>query len=178
MQIIKALAAFYTALVHQDCEHPRVAPPGSSCRSGHNQAHATETPSTYCEDCGYKVRALWSICRCRTCGGKRQPKRGMDRRIRPLYRYCQHCGQTDFQLIKKDRINVHEMPYALLTKEIDYTEERQPSPKRAANPFVAAYRQLDIVEGEVLHRSEEVFSRSQHPGYSQTTADGFHRSSR
>ena len=176
MQIIKAIAAFYTALVHQDCEHPRVAAPGCHGKPAQGLGSEPTAPSTYCGDCGYKVRALWSICRCRTCGGKRQPKRGMDGRIRPLYRYCQHCGQTDFQLIKKDRINVHEMPYALLTKEIDYTEERQPSPKRAENPFVTAYRQLDIVEGEVLHRSEEVFAGNRH--HTQHRADGFHRTTR
>jgi len=85
----------------------------------------------------------------------------MDGRISPLYRYCQHCGQTDFQLIKRDRIHVHEMPYALLIKEIDYTEERKPSPKRQANnPFDLSERTLDIVEGEVLQRSEQVYTRS------------------
>jgi hypothetical protein len=150
MQLGKALAAFYSALFNSDCEHPRVAPRGQA-----------NTHTAFCPDCGYKVRALWSLCRCRTCGSKRQPKRSMDGRVSPLYRYCQHCGQTDFQLIKKDRINVHEMPYALLTKEVDYTEERQLSPKPLSNPFEAAYRNLDIVEGEVLHRSEEVLSRNQ-----------------
>ena len=85
----------------------------------------------------------------------------MDGRIRPLYRYCQHCGQTDFQLIKRDRIHAHEMPYALLTKEIDYTEERKPSSKRRANnPFDLSERTLDIVEGEVLHRSEQVYTKT------------------
>lgn len=162
MQLFKALAAFYTALFNSDCEHPRVAP------RGEGTPHAA-----FCTDCGYKVRAMWSICRCRTCGSKRQPKRGMDGRVSPLYRYCQHCGQTDFQLIKKDRINVHEMPYALLTKEIDYTEERQPSPKRSPNPFEAAYRNLDIVEGEVLHRSEEILSSSKPRNH---FSDGFYRS--
>ena len=154
MQLFRALAAFYTALFNSDCEHPRVAPPGMT-PDGSSKLH-----SSFCGDCGYKIRALWSICRCRTCGSKRQPKRGMDGRVSPLYRYCQHCGQTDFQLIKRDRINVHEMPYALLTKEIDYTEERQASPKRPANnPFEFSARTLDIVEGEVLNRSEQVFSR-------------------
>jgi hypothetical protein len=158
MQLFKALAAFYTALFNDECEHPRVAPPGMT-PDGASRPH-----SSFCPDCGYKIRALWSLCRCRTCGAKRQPKRGMDGRISPLYRYCQHCGQTDFQLIKRERIHVHEMPFALLTKEIDYTEERRPSPKRTApNPFNLSDRTLDIVEGEVLHRSEQIFSRTQQP---------------
>lgn len=156
MQLFKALAAFYSALFYSECEHLRVAPPSMT------PTGSKLSTSAFCPDCGYKIRALWSLCRCRTCGGKRQPKKGMDGKIRPLYRYCQHCGQTDFQLIKRDRIHVHELPYALLTKEIDYTEERKPSPKKPVtdNPFEAAYRQLDIVEGEVIHRSEQVYTQT------------------
>src|SRR5690242_10790418 len=146
MQLFKAVAAFYSALFNSDCDHPLVAPPGAA-PDGSSRPY-----KTFCPDCGYKIRALWSLCRCRTCGAKRQPKQGMDGRVRPLYRYCQHCGQTDFQLIKRDRIHAYEMPYAILTKEIDYTEERMATPKRPANPFEAPTRTLDIVEGEVLHR--------------------------
>lgn len=154
MQLLRALAAFYQTLFYRDCEHKRVA--GISTQSGSGgSAH-----SGYCPDCGYKVLLRWTLCRCRTCGSKRHPKLGMDGRVSTLYKYCQHCGQADYQIIKKEKLNVHEMPYVILSKEIDYAEERLPNPKRAANPF-EAYRGLDIVEGEVLKRSEQLYSRGQ-----------------
>lgn len=149
MRLLKALAAFYQTLFFRECEHPHVtSKPGESTNSG------------FCPDCGYKILMMWTLCRCRTCGSKRHNRLSADGRVSTLYKYCQHCGQGDYQIIKKDRINVHEMPYALLTKEIDYSEERLSNPKRAANPF-EAYRKLDIVEGEVLHRSEQVYTRGQ-----------------
>lgn len=151
MQIVRALVAFYQTLFYRECEHKRVTSrPGESAHSG------------YCPDCGYKVLLMWTLCRCRTCGSKRHPKLGMDGRVSTLYRYCQHCGQADYQIVKKEKLNVHEMPYAILTKEIDYSEERLPNPKRAHNPFEAYRgRGLDIVEGEVLKRTEHVYARSQ-----------------
>lgn len=143
MQLIKALYAFYQTLLARECEHKQVkANPGHASRG-------------YCPDCGYKVILLWTLCRCRTCGSKRHPKQSLDGRIAPLYKYCQHCGQSDFQIIKRDKINVHEMPYAILTREIDYSEERLTQPKRAHNPFEVKKKGLNIVEGEVL-RTEYV----------------------
>jgi hypothetical protein len=143
MQLLRAFYAFYRTLVERECEHRQIAsPPGATRTSG------------FCPDCGYQVRIGWTFCRCRTCGSKRHPKQEPDGRISPLYRYCQHCGQADYQIIRKERIHAYEMPYAILTKEIDYTEERrQPSAHRAENPF-EIYRRLDIVEGEVLRKEE------------------------
>lgn len=149
MQLIKALAAFYQTLFHRDCEHKRVSPrPGEALGA------------CFCPDCGYKIQVMWTLCRCRTCGSKRHPKLGMDGRVSTLYKYCQHCGQADYQIIKKDKINVHEMPYALLTKDINYSEERLFKPKPTHNPFEAV-KGLDIVEGEVLRSEQTYFSQGQ-----------------
>lgn len=142
MQLFRAIVAFWQTLLTRECEHKRLtAVPGQPGKSG------------YCPDCGYKVAILWTLCRCRTCGSKRHPRQSLDGRVSPLYKYCQHCGQSDYQLIKKDRINVHEMPYAILNKEINYVEERLGNPRKAPNPF-EMYGKLDIVEGEVLHKQE------------------------
>lgn len=147
MQLLKALYAFYQTLFGSECEHHRVqAVAGEANKSG------------FCPDCGYKVLLMWTLCRCRTCGSKRHPRQGMDGRIAPLYRYCQHCGEADYQVIKRDKINVHEMTYAILTKEIDYSEERVSKPKRAHNPF-ELHPGLNIVEGEVLHKEYVPYSR-------------------
>lgn len=148
MQFLKALYAFYQTLLSHECEHTRVtSTPGQPAKAG------------YCPDCGYKVAMVWTLCRCRTCGSKRHPKKQIDGRVSTLYKFCQHCGESDFQIIKKEKINIHEMPYALLTKEIDYAEERIPSPKRAANPFELP--RLDIVEGEVVRKREFIGSTQQ-----------------
>jgi NMD protein affecting ribosome stability and mRNA decay len=147
MQLCKALYAFWRTLFARECEHKRVAPiPGQPARSA------------YCPDCGYKIAIMWTLCRCRTCGSKRHPKQNIDGHVSTLYRYCQHCGEANYQIVKKDRINVHEMPYAVLCKEIDYAEERLGNPKRAPNPF-EAYRGGPIVEGEVLRKEEFSSSR-------------------
>lgn len=143
MQLLKALAAFYQMLWRAECEHRRM--PGQGDKSG------------YCPDCGYKVVLLWTLCRCRTCGSKRYPTQGLDGRIRPLYRYCQHCGQPDYQIIKRQKIHGHEMPYAILSREIDYTEERLSKPKRAPNPFELRPC-FNVVEGEVLKREYVPFA--------------------
>lgn len=148
MLLIKAFNAFYQTLFGGECEHKRVqAVPGQANKSG------------YCPDCGYKILLMWTLCRCRTCGSKRHPTQGMDGRIRTLYRYCQHCGQADYQILKRDKINVHEMPYAILTKEVDYSEERLSNPKRAHNPF-ELHKGLNIVEGEVLNKEYVPFNHS------------------
>lgn len=149
MRLFRALAAFYQTLLHRECEHKRITPrPGES------------VGASFCPDCGYKIQVMWTLCRCRTCGSKRHPKLAVDGRVAPLYKYCQHCGQADYQIIKKDRINVHEMAYALLTKEINYSEERLFKPKQAHNPFESV-KGLDIVEGEVLRSEQTYFSKGQ-----------------
>lgn len=149
MQLIKALAAFYQTLFYRDCEHKRV-----TSRKGEPASAA------FCPDCGYKVQVMWTLCRCRTCGSKRHPKLNVDGRVSTLYKYCQHCGQADYQIIKKDKINVHEMSYALLTKEVNYAEERLFKPKHTHNPFEAV-RGLDIVEGEVLRSEQSYLGKGQ-----------------
>ncbi len=142
MQFLKALHAFYYNLFERECQHKQVtATPGTQNRSG------------YCPDCGYKIVLLWTLCRCRTCGSKRLPKTTPDGRVTTLYKYCQHCGQADYQIIKRDKINAHEMQYAILSKEIDYAEERLTQRKRPDNPF-EIYDKLNIVEGEVIRKSE------------------------
>lgn len=148
MKLFKAMYAFWQTLRVHDCEHVRVTTtPGQPATSA------------FCPDCGYRVLMRWTLCRCRTCGSKRHPKIQLDGRISPMYRYCQHCGQTDYQIIKRDKINVHEMPYAILTKDVDYGDERvNPSPRAASNPFeLPPLRQRSsVVDGEVLGKREFV----------------------
>lgn len=146
MQLLRAFYAFYRALLIRECEHPRVT-------SSSKQAQAVR----FCPDCGYQVRICWTLCRCRTCGSRRHPKKDPEGRVSPLYRYCQHCGQVDYQIIHKNSLSVHEILYAILTKLIDYSEDAgrpaTQTSKPRGNPF-EIYRGLNIVEGEVLSQEE------------------------
>jgi hypothetical protein len=143
MTLLRAFYAFYRALLERECEHPHIsARPGDPKSSG------------YCPDCGYLIEMRWTLCRCRTCGSKRYPRKTLDGRIEAQFKYCQHCGQADYQLLRKERIHLYEMPYAILGKEINYDEERPTPPRRKAdNPF-EIYHSLNIVEGEVLSKEE------------------------
>ncbi len=139
MRLFKALYAFYQELVGQPCEHPRV----QVGQSGN-----------YCPDCGYKIQMLWAILRCRTCGSKRLPKKHLDGKITPLERYCKHCGATDYQLIQRKKLHVHELTYAVALKEVDYLSEEDTTPIRPAapNPFRHVGVSFDVVDGEVLRK--------------------------
>ena len=143
MQLFKAIYAFWRTLFACECEHKRVTSmPGQPAMA------------SYCPDCGYRVVMVWTLCRCRTCGSKRNPKKSIDGHVAPLYRYCRQCGEAEYQIIKKSKINVYEMPYAILCKEIDYAEQRLGSPSRPGfNPFESPPG-AKIVDGEVIRKRE------------------------
>lgn len=159
VKLVRALYAFYRQLVGGECEHARLR---DQCTSG-------KKTGTFCPDCGYNVQMLWAMVRCRNCIGKRIPRKNLDGTVAPMYRYCEHCGSTDFQVIKKPRLAAYEMPYAVMCAEVDYSEGRQPtganplppkeyrSPRynRLNNPFAIFSGENNIVDGEVI-RSEFV----------------------
>lgn len=143
LRLLRALHAFCRALLESECLHARLP----------NVSGSGVKSPVYCPDCGYPVRLWWALCRCRTCGSKRPARRDTDGRIRARHRYCVHCGQAGYRLIRKERIQLHEMPYAVLTRDIDDRENEPALDKRAANPFadgLAAGTQLDVVEGVVI----------------------------
>lgn len=142
MRLMRAIYAFYRQLFGGECEHPRLR----------DKMTSGDKPCAFCPDCGYRVAMMWALVRCRNCVAKRTPKKNLDSSVGPMFRYCEHCGSTDFQIIKKTRLHAHEMPYAVMSAEIDYTDER-PHQKEYApkeNPF-AAYSTSPVVEGEVLN---------------------------
>lgn len=154
MPLVKALYAFYRQLFETECTHRLVKPiPGGSI----------------CPECGYRIQIMWHLLRCRCCGSKRHTKMMPDKSIRPLFKYCQHCGGTDVQLIKRGQIHVYEVPYAVCSKEVDYTEPIahnvqfryqqyaqqnpfEPIKKYATSPQYKG----DVVEGVVLKKSESI----------------------
>lgn len=88
-----------------------------------------------------------------------------DGTVEPLHKYCRHCGSADVRLVKKLKIDAHEVNYSVAVKEIDYSEENPlPSNRQSLKPNPDFYPQfkgfntrtrqqgssLDIVEGEVI----------------------------
>ena len=151
MKLVRALYAFYRQLFGAECEHPHLREKTASGPLDHG------IKGTFCPDCGYKVAMLWTMVRCRNCISKRTPRKCLDGSVGPLYRYCEHCGSTDYQVIKKQRLAAHEVPYAMLCADVDYSEERctgkqyqSPINNRLDNPF-AAFSGAAVVEGEVVH---------------------------
>ncbi len=154
MSISRAFYAFYNELVQQDCTHSRVSLGKRSC---------------FCPDCGYKVKLLWAQVKCRGCNSRRVPKKGFDGSVNPLHKYCRYCGAGDVRLVKKEKIEGHELVYSVALKEVDYTEEKKSektvtskkTSKKAAETqpdFVRMYktrfnpRPSDVHEGEVIRK--------------------------
>lgn len=150
MRLLKALYAFTETLFTRECDHPKI-------NNLQNNA--------FCPDCGYKIKVLWTILRCRTCASKRLPRKTPDGKVKPMFRYCQHCGSTDYQLIQKQKIHVHELTYAVAIKEKDYATEDKSSAgefettPNMHNPFKKHGHSFDVVEGEVLRKESTVYPR-------------------
>ncbi|MEB3288184.1 MAG: hypothetical protein VKJ04_11870 [Vampirovibrionales bacterium] len=151
--MLTRLLELYHALWERPCPHTHLT---SSSQGG------------ICPDCGYRVKNVWHLLRCRHCGTRRQAKLTFDLRIRPLRKYCAHCGANDYQLIKRHKIHVYEMNYALCLKEIDYSDL---SPSAAPvhfkyrdyashNPFEKPYasksgfKTSTVYEGQVVKKTE------------------------
>ena len=150
VQLLKAIYAFCDALLTRECEHPRINNLQSGC---------------FCPDCGYKIKVVWTIVRCRTCASRRLPRKTPDGKVKPTFRYCQHCGSSEYQLLHKQRLHVHELMYAIAIKEIDYsTDEKSAlgefeSAPNLHNPFRKTRANFDVVEGEVLRKESRVYPK-------------------
>ncbi len=150
LSISKAFYAFYNELIQQDCAHLRVNISKSAC---------------FCPDCGYKVKLLWAQVKCRGCNSRRVPKKSFDGSVSPLHKYCRYCGAGDVRLVKKNKIESHELAYSVALKEVDYTEEKRNDKKisahtgsSTASDFIRMFntrftsQPTDIHEGEVIRK--------------------------
>jgi hypothetical protein len=144
VRLFRALYAFYRTLFSSNCEHKSVS--GSSKKGN------------FCPDCGYRIKLLWNLCRCKTCGARRTLSRALDGWISPKERHCSHCGDSAYQLVQKEQIHGYELPYATLTREIDYLDQcinanfqkNQLKDARFQSPFKSQY--FDIVEGVLINK--------------------------
>lgn len=71
----------------------------------------------YCPDCGEYVENRWYITRCACCGIKQQSiiRKG---RVYSDTKYCRNCGCNSFVVEELDKINVVNINYAVLLKQV------------------------------------------------------------
>jgi len=144
MRLLRAVYAFYRALFGSSCDHVKMS---SQTRNGN-----------FCPDCGYRVKLIWNLCRCKTCGARRTLTKALDGWISPKERYCSHCGTSSYQLIQKERIHGYELPYAALSREVDYLDDcinanfngNQLKKRSLNSPFQTSH--FEIVEGILINK--------------------------
>jgi hypothetical protein len=187
----KAVAAFFNVLAHQSCHHTGVQlqqPAGKSPMAG-----------VRCTHCGYKIKLVWVMLKCHGCSAKRHPKPAagyinetvpIDTQFSALTPCCRHCGSSGIKVSKRDAIDAHDLPYALLLKEVDYRDEVEPdhvpamqptltSPAKATyTPASVAYKQPtaytnDMVTGSLLNVLEGYASPLPYPAPLSTGAEIF-----
>lgn len=88
--------------------------------------HTNITPDMkggYCTDCGKYVENQWFITRCNCCGIKHQTifTKG---KIKPETRYCKNCGSNSYSVERLDKINIVDINYAIIIKQIINNERR------------------------------------------------------
>lgn len=145
MSLSRAWQSFCQQLFEPYCEHANVHSHGE-----------------HCPDCGDRVQLLWTQVRCRDCGARRKPKAKSNGQTAALTSYCRFCGSHQIKVLKKHHIERHELPYSLLSRETDYSEQDatarsvfrtkrpdmgapeaqayQPYGKTAKNPFAQAFQ--------------------------------------
>lgn len=145
MTLLKAIAAVLRVCFGLgECTHAHVA--------------VNQGPS-FCPDCGYRIKVEWLFVQCRGCNAKRLPQNTVLGGIQPLHPYCRHCGHEGFKLVKKQRIEVYELMYALSIKSVLY-EELPDTPAAAegirSNPFQtqAFMEPGKVYEAEVVQKTE------------------------
>jgi hypothetical protein len=102
------LAQWLDQLTGKTCHHPKVLQTGE-----------------YCGDCGHKIVIDWLFVRCAHCNTKRPPARKPGTHnykaeaVKPLHKFCKHCGTAEFITVKKSHIDAFELLFAVPAKHID-----------------------------------------------------------
>lgn len=142
----RAITAFCQTLLQKNCQHIRC--------SG----------SDFCQDCGEYVQLQWVQLRCRGCNTKRLPQK-INEVIKPVHRYCKHCGCHGFRQIAKTNIEPFELIYSVGIKKVILVQE-DPIPAKPyrtkafvsdsfssiRQAFYKAAQTPHIVEGQVVRK--------------------------
>ncbi|EKE03999.1 MAG: hypothetical protein ACD_20C00121G0003 [uncultured bacterium] len=81
--------------------------------------HEKITPTSigkFCPDCGKEVFISWVILRCKGCSSRRQASPQFETII-PIEKFCSKCGERNYSIEKKSKLEFYEINYAVLIKE-------------------------------------------------------------
>ena len=136
-----------------------LANPSEGCL--HTHVHYRHHQKAFCQDCGYKVNFVWTLLHCRGCDYRRQATYGLGGAIVPKEKYCSHCGSASYRRVLKEDIQSEEIPYALCSKQADYSSNKVSNPFQETRssfsppPFYTWNKdEAGVVEGEVLKKEE------------------------
>ncbi len=76
-----------------------------------------DTDAAYCPDCGEYVQNHWFITRCSCCGVK-QKTILLKGKISADAKFCKNCGNNIFSVEKLKKINLVDINYAVVIKQI------------------------------------------------------------
>ena len=76
LSVFKKLQKYFKNLLNIKCTH----------------SSAKMKNCKYCPDCGKKIVHKWIVIKCRLCGHYRKPLIDLFEKIKPVKKYCFHCG--------------------------------------------------------------------------------------
>ena len=88
----------------------------------HNKIYPL-SEDAFCPDCGQEVKISWQILRCKCCSTKRKSHFFLDK-IQPEEKFCKKCGNPDYYIEIKEKIEFFDYEYAVLLKEEIKTESK------------------------------------------------------
>lgn len=83
--------------------------------------------STYCPDCGEKVRINWITIKCQKCRSLRMPQTNGYGDVWPQKKHCASCGSPEWYSIRKESLALNETFFAVPVKDIVKEEKNKPS---------------------------------------------------
>lgn len=93
---------------NQECYHQNITP---------------DMTAGYCAECGEYIENKWFITRCNCCGVKQQTM-VIKGEIKPETKFCKNCGNKSFIVEKLGKINVIDVNYAVVVKQIVDTRKQ------------------------------------------------------
>ena len=83
--------------------------------------------STYCPDCGEKVKINWITIKCKKCKNLRMPQLNGYGDVWPQKKYCANCGSAEWYSIKKESLSLNETFFSVPVKDIIVQEKNRPT---------------------------------------------------
>ena len=73
----------------------------------------------YCPDCGKKVAYKWVVIKCKACGHYRKPLVDWLGKIKPMKKYCFHCGSDGWDVHNYYEKTIPDSMKPIAVKQLD-----------------------------------------------------------